>query len=75
MANISYDQFTEVGKKTDGTVLIRAVIWAASTSDVPAYNAIGDGKILVAGSAAVIPSAGKLLFLDFDNTWKEWGEA
>ena len=77
MANWSIDSVVNTEKDSNGKTLIRAVLWADSVAHVPAYNALSatEDKIFDAGSVAIIPSAGKVLFLDFDHSWKEWGGA
>lgn len=57
---------------SDGLSHVEAVIWVASSEDVLAYDGIS-GYVLEPGSATVIPSESRLLLLDLDNTWKEWG--
>ena len=56
----------------NGVATVDAAIIVSSSNDLPAYNGI-PGRILVPGSAAIVPSEGKLYMMDFDNTWKEWG--
>lgn len=74
MANYSIDEKKNVGTdETTGKRIVRVEMWAASTASVPAYNALD--VIFAPGSIAMIPDEGKFLILDFDNTWKEWGEA
>lgn len=72
MANYSFDEVKTV-EIANGKTYIRVTMWARSSQDVPAYDDFSD-SILAAGSVAIIPSEGKVLFLDFDNNWKEWGE-
>ena len=57
---------------TNGVATVDAVIIVSSSEDLPEYNGI-PGRILVPGSAAVVPSEGVFYMMDFDNTWKEWG--
>lgn len=54
-----------------GRSVVDAVILVSSSSDLPDYDKV-DGRVLVPGSVAVIPSTGAIHMLDFDNTWKEW---
>lgn len=70
MYSIDSEKIISIG--SDGTATVRAEIWAASTQDVPAYDAIA-GKVLAEGSTVIIPSESKILILDFDHNWKEWG--
>ena len=57
--------------KATGKAKVRADIWAASSEVLPAYDAI-EGRILVPGSLAAVPSESKTYILDLDNQWKEW---
>ena len=68
------DDWKVLSTKADGTQEIEACIWADAVSDIPAYNAVGTGKVLTNGSVAIVPSAGKVKFL-VGTAWKEWGEA
>lgn len=72
MANYSFVEMKTV-KIADDKTYVRVIMWARSSQDVPAYDDFSN-IILAPGSAAIIPSEGKVLFLDFDNNWKEWGE-
>ena len=54
-------------------VSVEAVIIASSTAALPAYNEV-PGRILLPGSAAIIPSEGAIYILDTDSEWK-WGAA
>lgn len=56
----------------EGIPNIEAVIFASSSEDLPAYNAVSN-RVLVPGSLAIIPSESKVYALDLDNDWKEWG--
>ena len=56
----------------EGIPNIEAVIFASSSEDLPAYDAVSN-RVLVPGSLAIIPSESKLYALDLDNAWKEWG--
>ena len=57
--------------KATGKAKVRADIWAASSEVLPAYDAI-EGRILVTGSLAAVPSESKTYILDLDNEWTEW---
>lgn len=57
---------------SDGKVNVKAELWAASAKDIPAYNGI-NGKVLMPGSIALVPSESKIYVLDFSNKWCEWG--
>lgn len=56
-------KFDEQGRSVVDAVII--------VSDLPDYDKV-DGRVLVPGSVAVIPSTGAIHMLDFDNEWKEW---
>ena len=53
-------------------VTVRAELWAASAQDIPDYDGI-EGRILVPGSIAIVPTEGKFYVLGFTNLWSEWG--
>ena len=69
--NYSVNKETLLKLIDDGKALVRVELWASSSEDVPAYDAI-PGKVLAEGSVAVIVSESKFVILDFDHTWKEW---
>ena len=50
---------------------VRAELVASSSETIPAYDGI-DGRILAAGSVAVVPSESKLYILDTDLLWTDW---
>lgn len=67
---ISEEKMVSLG--ANGTPNVEVVIFASSSEDLPAYDAVS-GRILVPGSLAIIPSESKVYALDLDNVWKEWG--
>ena len=58
----------------NGVTTVEAAIIVSSSEALPAYNEI-PGRILVPGSAAIVPSEATFFMLDFDNTWKEWSDS
>lgn len=56
-------KFDEQGRSVVDAVII--------VSDLPDYDKV-DGRVLVPGSMAFVPSTGAVHMLDFDNEWKEW---
>ena len=50
---------------------VRAELVASSSETIPAYDGI-DGRVLSAGSIAVVPSEAKLFILDADLLWTDW---
>lgn len=55
----------------DGVAYVEAEIWASDAESIPAADGI-DGRRLVPGSIASIPSESSIYVLDFDAEWKEW---
>ena len=55
-----------------GTTQSEAELIVSSSEDIPDYNEI-PGRVLLPGSAALVPSESKIFVLDLDNEWKEWG--
>lgn len=72
--NYSIDEQKMVSTDSNGISLVRVVIYAKTSADIPAYNAFvaTEKKQLAPGSVAVLPSTGAAYMLDFDNTWKAW---
>ena len=70
MYRISDEKIISTNSST-GITTVEATIIASSKSAIPAYNAI-PGRLLVPGSAALVPSEPGFYMLDTDNTWK-WG--
>lgn len=58
----------------NGVASTEAVLIVSSSEELPAYDEI-PGRVLVPGSAAVIPSEAVFYMMDFDNTWKEWSDS
>ena len=56
---------------SESAAKVRAELIAASSEAIPPYNGI-DGRILAAGSVAVVPSESKLYILDTDLLWTDW---
>ena len=54
-----------------GITTVDATIIASSKAAIPAYDAI-PGRLLVPGSAALVPEEPGFYMLATDNTWK-WG--
>ena len=57
---------------SNGTVSVVVELVAASSEDIPLFDAI-DKRVLMPGSFAIVPSEKKLYILDADQLWTEWG--
>lgn len=56
---------------SNGTASVIAELVAASSEDIPNYNAIS-GRLLKPGSTAIVPSEKKVYILDADQLWTDW---
>lgn len=56
---------------SDGTASVIAELVAASSEDIPSYDAVS-GRSLEPGSTAIVPSEKKLYILDADRLWTDW---
>lgn len=56
---------------SNGTASVIAELVAASSEDIPNYNAIS-GRLLKPGSTAIVPSEKKIYILDADLIWTDW---
>ena len=56
---------------SNGTATVRAELIAASDEDIPGFDSI-EGRLLAAGSVAIVPSERKLCILDTDKLWTDW---
>lgn len=57
----------------DGVAYVEVELWVSDAESIPAADGI-DGRQLVPGSIAIIPSESSIYVLDFDSKWKEWKE-
>ena len=57
---------------SDGTARVRAELIASSSEKVPYFTDPG-GRMLSAGSVALVPSEGRVYILDTDLLWTDWG--
>ena len=57
---------------TNGVRTVEVTLFVSNVSSLPAYDGLS-GRIMVPGSAALIPDEGRVFLLGFDNEWHEWG--